>query len=132
MTATGNPPGPRGDTDLQPAEGMLVRVRVASPTMRGLPPAPPGADVSASFSSAAAARAAPDLAASGYRVLGVSRGAIGSEAYADFLVAQDVIEGHPDWWRALAGQADATFNLAAGPVRVAFADVLRAHRPRWR
>lgn len=94
-----------------------------------VPPAPQGGDVSVSFSSArAAATAAAALEALGYRTVGVVHGDAAEEPVADFLVSPDVIEQHPGWWRSLVAGADHVFNLAAGPVQVALAAVVRTHR----
>jgi len=71
----------------------------------------------------------------GYTVVGAVAGPTGQAAAgsdpptADFLVSQALLEAHPAWWRALAGQASRTYSLLLGPVRMAVAEILDLHRP---
>jgi hypothetical protein len=128
VTVTTNRPSLHSGGGAYPLEGALVRLPADADALRALPPAPPGDVVSVSLSSLAAAEAAADLLTGlGYRVVGVAPSA-GPGAVADFFVPQPVLERHPRWWRSLADRADRTFSLAAGPVQIALADVLRLHR----
>lgn len=130
MTVTGHRPARRGGAASQPPDGALVRLRVTSEgALAGVPPAPQGSDVSVSFSTARAeALSAAALDAQGYRTVGVSSSPSSQQPVADFVVPQEVIDRHPRWWQGLAQRADQTFNLGAGPVQAAFAEVLRTHR----
>lgn len=124
-----------GARTLEPPPGALVRFDAGVPGWAAaLPPAPTGG-VTVSFSSpSAAARGAAEIERLGYRPVGVAPAALSATSVADFLVAQDLIEQHVTWWRALTGGAAQVFGLSFGPVVAALSDVITAHleppRPR--
>lgn len=105
-----------------------MRIAVESRDWTSVPPAPPGTDITVSFSCAAAARSAPTLAALGYRCVGLSSVSASPRPVVDFLVPQALVDQHGQWWRAMAGHAERIFALGFGPVQIALREVLRAHR----
>lgn len=130
----------RSVTDRTPAEGVPSKRRFDGALLRlaidghdwaeHVPPVPPGARVSAAFSTHDALAAHGDaLALLGYRIVGVIDPGDGDDMpeFVDLLVAQDVLETHGTWWRAVAGLATHAFNLAHGPVLAALAAALRPH-----
>lgn len=123
---------PRSATDARsgvgPPDGALLRIAVGPQACASVPPAPVGADVTVSFSCAAAAESAPTLAALGYRCVGLSSVSVPSQPVADFLVSQALMDQHQQWWRAMASHAERIFGLAFGPAHIALREVLRVHR----
>lgn len=116
------------------SEEALVRipVGVAGEAAPGIPPAPAGPHITASFSSSAlACEHAETLTLLGYRVVGAeTRGAAAdgeSPPAVHLLVPRSAREDHPAWWRQLTALADRAHSLAFGPVQLRFRDVLRAH-----
>jgi hypothetical protein len=112
-----------------PPDGALVRLSVDGDAWaEGVPPVPEGVEITVTFTDAEAALVHADaLTQLGYRVMGVQPHGLAKAAAADFLVPQDVLESRSTWWRALAGQADRAFSLAAGPVLSSLGSILRLH-----
>jgi hypothetical protein len=113
-----------------PPEGALLRLAVVGDAWaEGLPPVPRGCEVTVSFTDAETALVHADaLALLGYRVVGVQPHRAAAGPRADFLIAEASLAAHVTWWRALADQAERAFCLAAGPVLLSLAAVLRLHR----
>lgn len=127
MTAALPPRAADARSAVSPPDGALVRLTVDH-DWTAFPPAPAGTDITVSFSCAAAAAAAPQLAALGYRCVGLAPASASSRPVADFLVPQALLDQHRPWWRAMTGRAEGIFGLAFGPPHVALRDVLRVHR----
>lgn len=126
MITTVPPSARRGRPEVDPPDGVLLRIVMDARRGPQIPPAPAGADITASFCPAAAA-CADDVQALGYRCVGVSPSE-GAGAVAYLLVPQAVIARHPGWWGEMAPHAEGVFSLAFGPALAAFDDVLRVHR----
>lgn len=113
-----------------PPEGVLLRVVPSGDAWaEGLPPVPANFVVTVSFSTEeSAALHGEALRLLGYMTVGVQawdREATGEGV--DFLVSQALLEARPQWWRALASQAERAFGLAHGPAQALLAPVLEAH-----
>lgn len=114
----------------RPPEGALLRCILDSQRWaESLPPVPAGKLVTLSFtSSAAQVEHAEACEMLGYTVVGTPSDDAGATVtVADLLVAQDVIDAHPTWWRGLATHADRVYSLAHGPAVALLRDVLEPH-----
>ncbi|HVM12947.1 MAG TPA: hypothetical protein VM287_01270 [Egibacteraceae bacterium] len=122
------PPSARGGRpEVDPPDGILLRIALDVRRGTQIPPAPAGADITASFSCRAAAACADHVQALGYRCVGESPSeAAGGVAY--LLVPQAVVDRHPGWWEDMAPHVESVFSLAFGPALAAFDDVLSLHR----
>lgn len=114
----------------RPPEGALLRCILDSDRWaESLPPVPVGRLVTLSFTSAAAqVEHAEACQLLGYTLVGVPpERQEAPVSVADLLVAQDVIDAHPTWWRALATHADRVYSLAHGPAVALLREVLEPH-----
>lgn len=113
--------------DTPPTDGsVLVRVTALDRTWPGrLPAVPGGAVLTVTVGHPDLLPVAvDDLVTGGYRIAGVAteRRPVGRNV--DVLVPAALRERHPDWWRALVGDAERVFDLRLGPVlRVLAAEI---------
>lgn len=92
-----------------------------------LPPAPGSRPVSVSFDDVElAARDRTAVTDLGYVVVGTAR-VRHADDVAHLLVAQEIVERHTRWWRALLDLATRVYDLRFGPVQAALGDVMRLH-----
>jgi hypothetical protein len=112
-----------------PAGEMLVGRPATDAWLSELPPAPQGADVTVSLTDATAAiRHAAELAALGYRSVGVAGCGREDAPTAHFLVPRALALVEAQWLRTLLGAEGRLYEPSMGPVRLVFAPVLAAHR----
>ena len=112
------------------APGVLVRMPLQSSAWaEDVPPVPAGAAVSAAFScDDAEAEHREALELLGYRVVGVREGAAAGEpASVDLLLPAGALDRHPEYARAILGQARHVWDLGFGPARRALEPSLRCH-----
>ena len=106
-----------------PPAAAVVRVACGAPGWAlSLPAVPPGGTVTVSLGSSTTADERAGLESRGYRLVGVFPSMLTDPqtAVADLLVPEELIEGHPRWWREVTAQALGVYSLHHGPVRRAF------------
>ena len=113
-----------------PADGsVLVRVTARDHTWpRQLPAVPGDAVLTVTVGHPDLLPVAvDDLVSGGYRIAGVASEHRPVGRNVDVLVPADLRTRYPDWWQALAGNAERVFDLRLGPVLRVLAAELDLH-----
>lgn len=111
-------------------DGAILRLLTgADGWAEDIPPAPRRHRITVTFSTMdALALHGEAMQLLGYEVAGVRSCPLGEpRSCADLLVPSLLVESRSRWMRALSDRADRVFNLRAGPVALAFGDVVDAH-----
>lgn len=114
-----------------PAGALLVRIPIARATdLAALPRVPAPHRVTVSVSAPTLRHDPAALAELGYDHRGthVTQGRLASApGHALLLVRAPLLDGQPDWARAILGRADKAWDCDLGPVRLALAAALDSH-----